>query len=128
MARLGLLLLNDGQWNGQQLVASSWVREMTTLRVTAADANSGGLGYAYLWWKPDQMRTSAAWRNSYLALGNYGQNILVLPEVGTVIVHRRYVSDEFAIARNLGETPVDKTGISQDQFLNIADLAVAAML
>jgi len=58
-------------------------------------------GYGYLWWIPTATRTSADWRNAFLANGNYGQFILVLPAINTVIVHRRSVSDEFAVARNV---------------------------
>lgn len=126
MARLGVLMANGGRWNGQQLVPANWVREMTTTRVTPAQTRMD-FGYAYLWWKPGEVRTAPAWRDSFLALGNYGQNILVMPALDVVVVHRRYVTDEFAIARNLGETQIDKVGVSNDQFMKVCDLMVAAM-
>jgi len=126
MARLGVLVASGGKWNGQQLVSANWVREMTTTRVTPAQTRMD-FGYAYLWWKPGEVRTAPAWRDSSLALGNYGQNILVMPAHDVVVVHRRYVTDEFAIARNLGETQIDKVGVSNDQFMKVCDLMVAAM-
>lgn len=126
MARLGVLIANGGSWNGRQLVPANWVREMSITRVTPAQTRTE-FGYAYLWWKPGETRTAPAWRDSMLALGNYGQNILVMPARDVVVVHRRYVTDEFAIARNLGDTQVDKVGISNAQFMNVCDLMVSAM-
>ena len=35
MARFGLLFLNNGNWNGQQLVAASWVNDATRVHVPA---------------------------------------------------------------------------------------------
>jgi CubicO group peptidase (beta-lactamase class C family) len=127
MARIGQLVANRGNWYGQQLIAAEWIDEMTKTRVSASETRTDS-GYAYLWWKPDETRTGAAWRGSSMALGNYGQNILVMPAVDMVIVHRRYVTDEFAIARNLGETNTDKTGVSNTQFMQICDLIVGALV
>jgi hypothetical protein len=45
MARLGLLLLNRGVWNGQRLLAETWVYKMT--HPAFEDANTG---YGYLTW------------------------------------------------------------------------------
>jgi hypothetical protein len=66
--------------------------------------------------------------DSYLAAGNFGQFILGLPAIETVIVHRRALTDEFAIARNLGKAQNPPAGgsLEADDFLAIADMVVAA--
>ena len=47
-----------------------------------------------------------------MASGQFGQFVLVLPAIDTVIVHRRAVTDEYAVARNLGKTDVrDRTRV-----------------
>jgi len=84
----------------------------------------GELGYAYLWWIPT--RTAPQWAGSFMASGNFGQYILVLPAIDTVIVHRRAVTDEFAIARNLGRTEYEPPKVVAGEFLKAADLIVAA--
>ena len=124
MARLGLVMLNGGRWNGQQLIPADWIVESTKHHVKAAD--TGGLGYGYLWWLPSDVRTGREWANSYEANGNYGQYILVMPEIDTVIVHRRAVTDEFAIARNEGRTNAAPAPVTNDAFLKVADAIVAA--
>jgi CubicO group peptidase (beta-lactamase class C family) len=129
MARLGLAMVRAGTWQGQQIIPGDWVRASTTPRVSAADINgplkNGPLDYGYLWWLPNQQR-GPEWSRSFLAFGNYGQFILGLPTLDTVIVHRRAVSDDFAIARNLGRDVSSPKGVSVPQFLIIADAILAA--
>ncbi len=45
MARLGLLLVHGGRWNGEQLLSAEWVSRMT--HPASEDANTG---YGYLTW------------------------------------------------------------------------------
>ncbi|MBN2336823.1 serine hydrolase, partial [Candidatus Bathyarchaeota archaeon] len=49
MAKIGYLFLNDGEWDGEQLVSEGWVREATRHRI---DANLRD-GYGYQWWVDD---------------------------------------------------------------------------
>jgi CubicO group peptidase (beta-lactamase class C family) len=128
MARLGVLMANKGQWNGQQVIPAAWIAESTQLRVKASDmADKSSLGYSYLWWVPED-RKSPEWAGSFLANGNFGQFILVLPAIDTVIVHRRAVTDEFSVARNLGETKFEPPKVSASEFLKVADLVIAARM
>jgi CubicO group peptidase (beta-lactamase class C family) len=107
-------------------VPAAWVRESTTARVPGSAVGRGGeLGYGYLWWIPETRRT-APWAGSYMASGQFGQFILVLPAIDTVIVHRRAVTDEYAIARNLGRTRFEPTRVLGPDFLKLADMVVAA--
>ena len=126
MARLGLLMVRGGSWNGQQIIPADWVKESTKPRVAAANVGRGGeLAYGYLWWIP-ATRTSAPWAGSFMASGAFGQFILVLPTIDTVIVHRRAVTEEYALARNLGKTKYEPVRIQGSDFLKIADMIVAA--
>jgi hypothetical protein len=45
MMRVGLLILNDGMWNGKRVLASEWVYDMTHPAFEDADT-----GYGYLTW------------------------------------------------------------------------------
>ena len=104
-------------------IPADWVKTSTALHVPLPD-----IGYGYLWWKPSQGRQGPAWANSFLANGHYGQFILVLPAIDTVIVHRRAVPDKLAIARNLGRTEGVPAGgsVPVGDFLAMADKVVAA--
>lgn len=67
--RFGLLYLNEGMWNGQQLIPREWVKESTQQQYSAP--------YAYLFWRGKF--------NSFRADGKYGQLSIVFPEKNAVI-------------------------------------------
>ncbi len=68
MAKLGYLYLQNGQWDGQQIVSSDWVEKSTQ---TYAVVNEK-LGYGYHWVTVPDMQ-------GYAASGGGGQIILVIP-------------------------------------------------
>ncbi|MBP2557261.1 CubicO group peptidase (beta-lactamase class C family) [Neorhizobium galegae] len=125
MARLGQLMLQGGKWDGKTILPESWVSESTKMRFTPEQTKSKeGLGYGYLWWIPTS--SDPAFKGSYLMNGNFGQFVLCLPAIDAVIVHRRAVTDEFALARNLGKTTYEPAKVSVGEFLKIAEAVVAA--
>ncbi len=76
-AKFGRLYLNNGNWNGKQIVPAQWVKESTTF-----DASEGGAyDYKYQWWlyahDPD---------GAYYAEGHLGQYIYVNPAKKLIIV------------------------------------------
>jgi CubicO group peptidase (beta-lactamase class C family) len=75
MAKLGYLVLHDGQWDGQQIVSAQWVESATRIHVEV----DGDLDYGYQWWIYPSLE-------GYAALGLYGQMILVIPESDLVVV------------------------------------------
>jgi CubicO group peptidase (beta-lactamase class C family) len=129
MARLGLVMIRAGQWNGKEIIPPSWVKEGTREQWKPSELHGpykdGPTGYGYLWWTPTS-RTGPEWKGSFLARGNFGQYILGLPALDMVVVHRRAVTDEFAIARNLGKTSFEPPGVSASDFLKVADVIVSA--
>lgn len=126
MARLGQLMLNKGVWNGRRIMPARWIEESTATRFPNASP-AEGIGYGYLWWLPGQGRTAPAWKGSFLANGHFGQFILCLPALDMVIVHRRAVPDELAIARNVGKTQANVPSVKVGPFLKIADAIVGAV-
>lgn len=77
--KLGQLLLNDGVWNGQRILAKEWVR-----RSIAPLVEMGKKHYGYLWWLidyPYQNRTVRA----FFAGGNGGQVVMGIPELDLVL-------------------------------------------
>jgi CubicO group peptidase (beta-lactamase class C family) len=81
-ARLGLMLADDGAWNGQQIVPRQWLFDATAvprnsyLRNTIAQ--SWGYGYQ-VWLLPGE-------RRMFLLLGIHGQGLFVDPESKLVMV------------------------------------------
>lgn len=92
MARIGYLMLRQGNWRGQQLVPADWVREMTTPTTRSADMHppktaAYHLDYGYLWWLLDEPADSPL-AGAYTAWGLLGQFILVVPKRHLVIAHK----------------------------------------
>ena len=78
LARIGQLYVNEGRWEGEQVVPASWVQESTRAHVQAfgtADA------YGYLWWV-----TEVDGDPAYLAWGYGGQLLEVIPNRQLVVV------------------------------------------
>ncbi|MFW3897474.1 MULTISPECIES: serine hydrolase domain-containing protein [Pseudomonas] len=93
--KFGVLHLQQGQWNGAQLLSPQWVAAATRNQVEDVwmgefdgkqylprdSANSAGNrreGYGYQWWMTRH--------GGYYASGVFGQQCIVLPEQNSVIV------------------------------------------
>jgi CubicO group peptidase (beta-lactamase class C family) len=83
-ARLGLMLANDGAWNGRQIIPRNWVREATTIASDRPHLLPGKatpyFGYGYQVWLPPGPR------RTFALTGIYGQAIVVDPKSSLVMV------------------------------------------
>ncbi|MEA3224336.1 MAG: serine hydrolase [Planctomycetota bacterium] len=80
LARFGLLFLNRGNWNGRQLISSSWVDQATAIQVPASLPGSDG-HYGYNWW-----RLSGTPVPTYKASGYNNNQCIVINDWNMVIV------------------------------------------
>jgi CubicO group peptidase (beta-lactamase class C family) len=88
MAKIGLLFLNKGEWNGEQLISKSWCEISTASQLSPSQYNNEfpwAQGYGYQWWQKSYHVSSRIY-DSYFASGWGGQNIIVLPSLNVVIV------------------------------------------
>lgn len=77
MAKIGYLWLQEGQWEGRQLVPKDWMR--SAVQVHAAPSPGDGYGYGF-WIHPDRSPPI------FEALGRGGQRISVVPSKNLVAV------------------------------------------
>lgn len=84
-ARLGLMLANDGYWNGQQIVPRQWLIDATSVDSRSSYLAPGNfspiLGYGYQVW------ISAGERRRFSLIGIHGQTMLIDPVTKLVLVH-----------------------------------------
>ncbi|MGL1886006.1 MAG: beta-lactamase family protein [Reichenbachiella sp.] len=81
-SKFGLLILNDGAWNNQQIIASDWISTSTQTHIKSNWPNDSD--YGYLWRLLERnvggklMKTIEAW-------GNGGQILIIIPEIEMTI-------------------------------------------
>ena len=83
-ARLGILYLDSGRWNGEQLIPEAWVLESTQPQDEHVQQRiENGIekdGYGYQWWIPYGAD------DEFMAIGVYDQFIYIDPDKDAIIV------------------------------------------
>lgn len=85
-AKIGQFLLQNGKWNGQQLLDADWVREAVSCQVSnqenptpnLMDAPDFQSGYGYQIWRLRK-------EDAYMASGGFGQYVMVFPKKDAVV-------------------------------------------
>lgn len=114
LARMGLLFLNEGNWNGEQLIDVDWVKQATSPQVSAdiavgeTDRKHTDLRgrYGYNWWVRGDMGDMKDTPPKTFYMSGFNNNMcFVVPEWNMVIVRRgedgnpkegkRFVYNEF---------------------------------
>ena len=84
LARLGLLYLNGGLWNGERILSEEWIEFARTPAPSTADR---GAFYGGQWWLVPADRDDVP-ADAYSTAGNRGQYVVVVPTHDLVIVRR----------------------------------------
>lgn len=85
LARFGQLYLQQGQWQGEQLLSREWIDFVR--RPAPATAESGNF-YGGQWWLVPDERKAEVPADAYSTAGNRGQFVIVVPSHDLVIVRR----------------------------------------
>jgi CubicO group peptidase (beta-lactamase class C family) len=93
MARIGHLMLNQGTWDGKQLLSRDWLNTITSVVTPLGEMNpvrrrDGYFGYGYMWWVWDGPKATGPFAGAYTGRGAYGQWISVFPAIDLVIAHK----------------------------------------
>jgi CubicO group peptidase (beta-lactamase class C family) len=102
-ARFGQLMLNEGNWYGNQIISKDWIQESTQENKSISrdiypkwfGRSDKRIYYNYQWWG----NVNKDGTFNFYANGNLGQNIYIIPNKETVIVHTgnslQYYSSDF---------------------------------
>lgn len=90
LAKIGVLCLNKGTFNGRQIISEQWIAACTTpysknTNIFIPGHFSGGHGYAYSWWLKSYNKAGKE-INMYHAVGWGGQELIIIPELNSVVV------------------------------------------
>ena len=82
VAKFGLMFLNNGMWNGRQIISEEWIAESTKKQINIYNnINTSG----YLWYQGSFKIFDQKIR--YIASFGYGgQSLYIVPELNMVIV------------------------------------------
>lgn len=78
-AKLGLLFLNQGEWEGKQIISREWISQATQGYFSGTGRKED---YGYAWWVSPKGEDPAY----YLASGRNGQRIQVIPAWNIIVV------------------------------------------
>lgn len=76
-ARFGLLYLNNGKWNGKEIVPEAWVKAS----ITSYAPKSERIGFGYCWSTYPEM-------NMYASEGWGGHIMMIFPQKELIVIHR----------------------------------------
>lgn len=97
IARFGQTLLQNGVWQGQQVIPAAWVAEATARQVPNGTdpASDWAQGYGYQFWR--------CRHNAYRGDGAFGQYCVVMPEQDAVAAITSGVGDMQAVLNVIWE-------------------------
>jgi CubicO group peptidase (beta-lactamase class C family) len=85
LARMGLLYLNDGVWNGERILPAGWGRYVAS---PGPAQPASGYGYGASFWTFPKDKGLPA--DAYVARGNRGQYLAIIPSRQMLIVRRGF--------------------------------------
>ena len=81
MARIGLLVVQGGLWEGKRIVPADWIRESVAPAISTGD---GGWKYGFQWWLVPYGKSGE--KLAWAAHGFGGQQLMVIPEYDLIAV------------------------------------------
>ncbi len=104
MLKVGVLFLNDGMWNGKQIISREWVNKSSTPfrnnhGIDVPIDDYGGFDYGYTWWigSVNAGKKEVAF---FQAAGWGGQEIIVIPDLNMVVV---FTGGNYVVGKHIFE-------------------------
>jgi CubicO group peptidase (beta-lactamase class C family) len=83
-ARFGLLFMNNGNWNGKQLISENWIKMATA----PSPANES---YGYMWWLNKGSRKIDGPPSSMFYAAGFGGNYVVVDQENELVIVTRWL-------------------------------------
>ena len=101
MAKIGLLVLENGKYDGQQIISADWIHRSTKVQVETHISTDA---YAYHWWVV-QLYSGSKKYETIWANGLGSQFIYIIPGLHVVIVTTgyNYENDSWAITEGISK-------------------------
>lgn len=83
-ARFGLLFMNKGKWNGNQLISENWIKMAT--KPSPANAS-----YGYMWWLNNEPRKLKDVPDHIFYAAGFGGNYIVVDQKNQLVIVTRWL-------------------------------------
>ena len=83
LAKIGLLYMNNGKWDQDQIVPQNWVSESLEKHILRGDIPD--FYYGYQWWVHKE--------GLYAAVGYGGQVLMLIPDLELIVVFNNYLKE-----------------------------------
>lgn len=103
LAKFGYLFLNDGSWNGVEILDPEWVTATLTNRVSTRGLTSDGGGYGYQWFAATYPLDDGS-IEAFVRTGWGGQVLAVFPTLDMEVV---ITSGDYVLATNAEDLITD---------------------
>jgi CubicO group peptidase (beta-lactamase class C family) len=85
LAKFGYLFLNDGVWNGTQVISKEWIEKSLQPHVSTGDRSKEGELYGYQWWIT-AFGYEDQWIPAYVRTGWGGQAVILFPSIDMLLI------------------------------------------
>ena len=96
LAKIGQLMLQNGQWNSVQVVSASWINDSVTKQIENSSATTANYDYGFYWWLIPEL-------NAYTAWGHGGNFVTVMPDKQLVVVLTSFPNSGNNVGTHLDE-------------------------
>lgn len=83
-AKLGQVMLQNGKWNGQQIISKDFVEKSFQVKFDISKEDPFAYGYGYMWYVAKE-EIKGKEIDIYFASGNGGNKIFVIPSLNMVV-------------------------------------------
>jgi len=84
LAKFGQLFIDDGNWQGQQLISPAWIADSVVRRVDLSASFTYSDGYGFQWWMNDFTHNGQD-VEAYVTAGYGGQYMFCVPSLDLVV-------------------------------------------
>lgn len=100
MAKFGQLFIDDGVWQGQQLISPAWVADSVAPRVDISSWSTRSEAYGFQWWLDDFVHNGQT-VDAWVTAGYGGQYIFCIPDLDLVVAFTGHNYENGANVANL---------------------------
>ncbi len=100
LAKFGQLYLDNGEWQGQQLISAGWIADTVVPRVDISSWATYSEAYGYQWWL-DDLAYNGQPLETWVTSGYGGQYLFIIPSLDLVVAFTGHNYDFGPGIRNL---------------------------